>query len=262
VSRFDLITPKLERAERHIRDLEAEIRIFFNSNPYEILGKDDVITRQRSYYVRSVRDISPETVAIAGDAIHNLRGALDHLAFQLVWAGGGRPDKHTCFPVSEDAAKYNTESPRKVKGMGKAAKDAIDAIKPYNGGNFALWRLHRLDIIDKHRMFITAGSAVKGHSLLPAMRKRATENWLARNRGVPVPDFRQPFGRPHVVCYSMKAGDLILSVPEAEVEENMKFRFDVVFNEPPVIEGEPILEALHHFSNLVGQIIVGFAPLL
>jgi len=262
VSRIQLIQAKLERAEKHIRDFNAEIRAFFDSGPYEVLRRDDLATRERIYYVGSVRDVPPEAVAIAGDAIHNLRSTLDHLALQLVLAAGGTPNTATCFPICKDATKYKAESPRKVKGMGQAAIDAIDAIKPYRGGNFTLWRLHELDRIDKHRVLVTAGSALMGHSLLPASRKHFTENWIARNPGAPVPDFSRPFGRPHIVCNSVRAGDVILSVPESEAEEHMSFRFDVAFNEPQLIEGEPILETLHNFSRLTRQIVSGFEPML
>ena len=37
-------------------------------------------------------------------------------------------------------------------------KQAIDAVKPYKGGNDSLWRLHQLNLADKHRFLITVGS--------------------------------------------------------------------------------------------------------
>ena len=36
---------------------------------------------------------------ILGDLLHNLRSALDHLAWQLVVDGGGTPSQDTNFPV-------------------------------------------------------------------------------------------------------------------------------------------------------------------
>ena len=37
----------------------------------------------------------------------------------------------------------------------KVPSDAIDAAKPYKGGNDELWVLHRLDIADKHHALLT-----------------------------------------------------------------------------------------------------------
>ena len=37
--------------------------------------------------------------------------------------------------------------------MGQDAEDAISAVEPYEGGKGdLLWRLHRLSIVDKHRL--------------------------------------------------------------------------------------------------------------
>ena len=38
--------------------------------------------------------------------------------------------------------------------MSKAAIAAIDALKPYRGGDDLLWQLHRLENVDKHRVLI------------------------------------------------------------------------------------------------------------
>jgi hypothetical protein len=49
---------------------------------------------------------------------------------------------------------------RKVKGMRKEASDLIRMIKPYKGADDTLWRLHRLNNIDKHRLLVTVGAFV------------------------------------------------------------------------------------------------------
>jgi hypothetical protein len=52
-----------------------------------------------------------------------------------------------------------------TSGMSSQAIGAIDAVQPYRGGNDALWRLHKLSIVDKHRLILTAGSAVRSVDL-------------------------------------------------------------------------------------------------
>lgn len=97
---------------------------------------------------------------IAGDAIHNLRSVLDHLAHHLVCIGMNSrgPFSHVYFPIAENRKKYDTTKADFVEGMRKDAKDAIDAEEPYGGGKGRLlWQLHQLDIIDKHRTVYTIG---------------------------------------------------------------------------------------------------------
>jgi hypothetical protein len=122
--------------------------------------------RRLVYYVVRVRDVPPAISLAAGDIIHNLRGALDHLAFQLYLIGpggqAGGAGSRIYFPIADDAAKYKAESPRKIKGLARAAIKAIDAIEPYKGGQTdksdALWRLEKMNNIDKHRLLIAVGS--------------------------------------------------------------------------------------------------------
>ncbi|MGH9613751.1 MAG: hypothetical protein ACRD4P_11785, partial [Bryobacteraceae bacterium] len=193
-----------------------------------------------------------------------LRSTLDYLAFQLVKSAGNAPTTKTCFPIYKDAAEYMAKRTRVVKGMTNQAIQAIDAIKPYQsaGWNIQLWRLHQLDIRDKHRALIAIGTAVQGQSVLPSHREHFRQNWIERNPNAPIPDFSKPFGRPAFRGNVLKSGDVLLTIPKSEVNEDMYFRFGLAFNEPSVIEGEPIIETLSQFVEMVRQIVAGFAPML
>jgi hypothetical protein len=52
--RLALIRLKIERADKHIRDLEATLRSFFEANPYKIATKRNPQTRQLIYYIETV----------------------------------------------------------------------------------------------------------------------------------------------------------------------------------------------------------------
>jgi hypothetical protein len=56
--------------------------------------------------------------------------------------------------------------------MRQEAIDAIDATKPYAGGNDALWRIHKLNNVDKHRLLITVGSMVRSVDIGSDMTRR------------------------------------------------------------------------------------------
>src|SRR5262245_3548615 len=92
-------------------------------------------------FIRDIEVKKPHTdfALIAGDAIHNLRTALDHLAFQLVMIG---PTAVTNKDLTKSAFPILKEKPNqafatldsvkdKVKGMHPDAIKAIEALEPW-----------------------------------------------------------------------------------------------------------------------------------
>ena len=96
---LDLLV-KVDRAAKHIIDLELETRRFWHDpRPYEIIPEDNLDTGERTYYLRVHKGIPPEFSALIGDIAQNLRCALDHLAWHLV----------TTSPVSPKAKEKNAK---------------------------------------------------------------------------------------------------------------------------------------------------------
>jgi hypothetical protein len=151
------VRAKIERAKQHVRDLESALQAFRDTNPYGFRIEDDLQTGDKIHRI-NIRSQTPDSLSLmVGDAIHNLRSALDHLAWQLVEVNGHTPSKGTYFPISETLTKYTSQKGAKIQGMSTGAKNLIDAIKPYQGGNDNLWKLNELDNFDKHRLlFVTA----------------------------------------------------------------------------------------------------------
>lgn len=96
---------------------------------------------------------------IVGGGLHQLRSALDNLAYQLVLAGGGTPDKQTAFPILETCpeGEFAAKTDRRLKGMSGTAKAAIEGLQPYNAwpehpDNSMIWLINELNNIDKHRI--------------------------------------------------------------------------------------------------------------
>lgn len=166
---LDRLRIKIQPAKEHIRYLEPEVKSFFATNPYVVGTKREPQTRKLLYYLSSVHEVPERISAITGDVLHNRRSALDHLVYGLFTVGpgglSGRSARHVYFPISNDAAKYAAESPRKVQGMRQDAIDAINAVKPYKGGNDTLWIIHKLNNIDKHRFVIVVASAFRSVDL-------------------------------------------------------------------------------------------------
>jgi DNA primase len=127
---------KIDRAKKHIADLDADRKAFLDTRPYAVGAKRDPQTRKPIYYVTKVDPTPIALAATIGDIIQNLRSALDHLAYQLFLvgtAGSAGAGRRVYFPIARDAAEYKKDSARKVKGLRQDALDAIDA-NPRNCG--------------------------------------------------------------------------------------------------------------------------------
>jgi len=159
----DLKNPlaKIERAKEHFETLDQEIRTFQKDNLCRVQHYED--TQNALYIVRIDIPIVPLRFGVlAGDAIHNLRSALDHLAWQLALTKTARPFPRTEFPiVSKDTAEDRAYFKRVTQSMPDRACVRIKALQPYRRGaafqDDPLWQLDKLWNIDKHRVIPVQG---------------------------------------------------------------------------------------------------------
>lgn len=250
---------KLERAKQHIKDLEAGVERFFETNPYELFIEDNPQAGCREHKVRRV-DTPPDSLSlIAGDAIHNLRSALDHLIWQLVIANGKKPDDmRTEFPVWSKKAGFEKGRPGRAKGISKEALDLLYGLKPYKGGNDTLWLLHRLDIVDKHRLMLAVVSAAQGIVLdLGAMANRLLgkgpeEGWGPMPLGLNAAE--RDILAPGTVVYSEPLG--------SDKNDDVQITVAVSLAEPEVPQGEPIVVTLNNLAGFVDEVLDLFGPLV
>lgn len=233
--RLVLIRVKIKRAQKHLQELDAEITPLLNQSLHVFGMKDDPDTGQRSPYFGPLPMVPFNVIATAGDVVQNLRSALDHLACQLVQVGnrGIEPNRNVSFPICPSVKVYEKTKRRKVNGMRQDAIMAIDALKPYKGGNDALWRLHEINNIDKHRLILTVG-----HDYLFSGDDFAGGYWL-------------------------KASDPIFNgIADSEAEENIQFGVDKSRAETKVSKRQALLPTLHHLADFVDNLISAFEPLL
>jgi hypothetical protein len=205
-----------------------------------------------------------EFSALIGDIVQNLRSALDHLAWHLVKTSPVFPkaeDRNIYFPIFETAQEYRKGKLRKIEGMTDAAIQAIDAIKPYyrlDGfgiGNPALYWLSAINLQDKHRLLIPAWTAVPGHTLTKT-RRAELANVLRSAFGSEDADVMGPSlissAKP------LEDGSKLCTLPIAEVDDDMKFRFQIAFGEPEGIRGKEILSTLKNMHRIVRDIMLDF----
>ena len=281
--RIGLMRVKTARAHQHIQNLEREVREFLDGNPYRVGIKPDpqfpkAVTQ---HYLARAEPMTAIIPLIAGDALHNMRSALDYLAWDLVEIGSlaqgitltATERKRIGFPIvdTESPTQYETSRKRKVKGMTQAAIDAIDATKPYKGGNDVLWRLNQLNNIDKHRLLIAVGSAM-AHFKAPRFIRRTLARTTLEKKGIDVPpnvdlspalNFNIIPDKAFRNCPLNEGDELVSGFDRLlDEDEEMQFTFDIVFHEPGVVECEPILPFLVETLNCVDDLILSFRPFL
>ena len=176
---------------------------------------------------------------------------------------GEAPTLTTGFPISErlpTTADERRAFTRKVNGMAQDAIDFIRAMKTYKGGDDVLWRLHRLNAIDKHRFLFTAGAAIRAFNAGQHLKATAPPVPELRNVAESLTDYWVGMNK---INFPLKAGDVLLGdFPDAPVNESIQFVCDIALNEPGVCAGELLLVVLRQSMNRVRQVTIEFAAFL
>jgi hypothetical protein len=243
-NRISGIRLKIERAHKHIGDLNAVISDFLGTDFYSLGTKHKPEIGQVAYYVTGVRHLPDEIPAVLGDAIHNLRSALDHLAWQLVEVCGQQPGTATKFPITKTRQQYDSAfGEREIAQLWPTVVELLRVVQPYRTTDDTLWHLHRLDIHDKHRLIIPVACAL--------------DSWGLKEPRVWLGDLSQSF--------RIKLGEELLSIPTstyAQYHENINFKTDIAFEDLEIASGNSVLETLHNMADSVETVITQFEPFL
>ena len=166
-------------------------------------------------WIESILKKAPEPLPLAlsallGDAIQNLRAALDYCA----WAAAGDEIRRTqpcdvSFPLYEDAAKFATWRIKKETWYGQPTLDAIDRAQPFHAPTDALHPLlvlQHLSNVDKHRLLNVVQYAAIDLGTIAIEPEPTLKNYTGTSGLVKAGDViaRVEFPRP------MKSGELML----------------------------------------------------
>jgi hypothetical protein len=260
---------KLKWAEEHLNYLGSVIQAFYETNPYEISVEDNPEAGQREHRVVRAEPIPPQFALIAGDCIHNMRSALDHLIWQLVLANGNQPeDLRTEFPIWKSKAAFEAGRPGKAKGVSEEALDILYGLQPYQGGSDALWRLHRLDIVDKHRLIITLAAGYQNFILDMSPGEDMLRE-LAKAPSITPKEIEEMKGSGPALAinpaerFRIEKGTVLFGSPLGEERyDETKFSVDVALFEPEVPEGESLVKTLQELFRFVTETIALFESLI
>jgi hypothetical protein len=158
----------------HIEDLRCRISKAGHPDPNIIPLRREYDREEGAiiFRIEKIVEVSDDWSLIAGDAIHNLRGALDHLAWQLALRNldGVEPkDPYSVqFPIYSNAAQWNASKYGKYIAPADWAK--LKKFQPFDkelgpGARHFLEGLSEFSNADKHRAVQLAYTVVRGFSL-------------------------------------------------------------------------------------------------
>lgn len=158
---------KVKRAKQHISELDREITAFRKLRPYRLVVEGDGNPPTRHALVKRIREPMPDSVPLLiGDAIHNLRSALDHVICDAIRLRGGTIDQNTQFPMPKGDNLEGAIEHRGIDQAGPEVVEIVRGLKPNKAGNPDLRLIHDLDIDDKHKLLLPVASTIG----IPALR--------------------------------------------------------------------------------------------
>jgi hypothetical protein len=243
---FEASKLKIRRARRHLNELQNAIQTFLSGKPLEIVVENWADAPEylhcHAWTARIRSPVPAEFSAVMGDVVHNLRGALDLMACDLVRLNGKQPD-NVYFPFAGSGADFDKVI--RLRNMHKASPDVIAILrawKPYKGGNEYLRSIHDMDIADKHKALIPVVSAASIPSFGLKMGEKV--NQIPEWSSIVVDD-----GHKMVIMPAINSVPLGTIIPCA---------IRVTFAPGDIFAGHEVLKVLENLAKLADSVVHSF----
>ena len=235
---------KLHRALEHLYAFDAAEQGWAERDACLIVDECEIESRKHISRIRIFEQpTDPLLPILIADAVHNMRQALDHLAYRLaivVHQSDPPPNEEaTQFPITSDAKKFaggvgNKIGPRKRMPAGMYA--ALEGFQPYKGGQAeSLGILHGLDNLDKHRFPpLVAGAGQVGSVNIGQLHV-------------------SHFIGPRLGALEDRAVILeFIPVPDSEMAMQLHFKGVIAFDQGSTsAPGQPVLGVLYAMRNFI-----------
>lgn len=173
---------KVERAQSQVVALDDTLQAWFDENRYSVrVAEFDAQAGHHNLRVYDGPFVFPDDWGVViGEIAHNLRSALDGLAWQLALLSADAPYRNTAFPiylVGHTKRKSSSGDPiphfwgkgsglRLLQSINRRLWARIELFQPYKGGNggrgYALFLLSELNNSDKHRAITVLATTIAG----------------------------------------------------------------------------------------------------
>jgi hypothetical protein len=249
---------RIDRADEHIRNLDAECRAFIQSNPYEVISEYDPHTLTRTTTVLGLAETPVRLRLMAGEIAHHLRASYDLLVYQLMLRAHVTDEKRLAqcgFPAvmkcdlttPSGRKKYESFMSGKIKGIWPEAGALIEQLQPHRTGyspeQSFLAQITHLDNTDKHRLVLAVVCGID----ISNMR------WHDGDRP-PLEVAPQTYIPLHADTV-FKMGPLR---PEVQMDSKLPMRIEVTFGEKGTLWLKPVVPTLQNLSDVTRKTIRSF----
>jgi hypothetical protein len=237
---LDSVRQKILWAAKHLKSLDAETTMYFDQKPGEVVAETDPDTNRIILRFSEKIPVPPAIPLAIGDALQNLRSALDYLVWELVLASSNNPTKDHMFPICSAPEAFEDQiRRRRLDGVTPQAIAEIRGLQPFHyGKNWEKAPIQVLDTlvnVNKHRRLLL--------SVLAAHHSRT--EFIGTQTGHSV----QTTLTPRYDKAEIAIGPA--PIVDEEMEVKGKAIFFITFNERPaeghIISG--LLNQLWHFVN-------------
>lgn len=257
---------KLHHANEHLNALRFDIAKACDSDFYTIpvIRRYEPAEKAVIYRIGDIVQIPDDWPLMVGDAIHDMRSALDHLMYQLAIAFLGRkPKESECHNIQFPAIKRLKDF-NKHRFLKYVRPDDIAKLKPFQpykrlkkGALHPLPKLVRLSNTDKHREL---------HLMVVIpVRESFTNRSDAFRDCVPDPTVPNPPGHPTAIAYhgglarSPHKGDEILRVRVRPIGPNPDVEFDMKLTGYIGVDRlGPVVRMLEAMAKYVGNVLEAY----
>jgi len=261
---FESALAKVGRAHHHLEELTQLTSNWLAGKPLRL--SRDVQEESTSFRVSIVDPIPADLPLILGDFVHNLRSALDHVVYEAV----KRSDENRCGfqawnPKNRrpfDVKAYKALVEENAPSASAAPLRKLLELRPHEGGaDEYLWCLHRLDIIDKHRLVIAVCGATEKVQV-----KLWGDAYVVSATTLDALAERIPNAASLTVDYQpvhpcpLAEGTVLFDHPTAQSDqvERVDWHYHLALAEPRPYAGEPLLDTLEGLMEQVEALIVSF----
>jgi hypothetical protein len=276
---FDGARSKIKRAYKHIRDFDREFQAFIQGNPYSFTMEGH--HAYMAWLLTLDQPIPDELMLIVGDALHNIRAALDHCAWELIseidrFAPENRQERaFVSFPRGRaDRQQYESA----IDGMKTLPDDTLRLLKElavYPGGAGDIFlKLDDLDVTDKHKVIVPVVGEFRISGVIEHRVSRGQDlkpvteivPWPERVFKLTPQKTKTAFaGRSRFAYASVIVANFPVrngSSSDLQLDENHYTSMSIFFSEVEPFPNKPILPTLHQFAELVSGVIDQFAALV
>lgn len=245
---------RLHRADELLPHLDAALRAFLQTQPYDIEERPDPDPTTRAFVITKLRDVPARPRIIAGEVAHHLRAALDLLAYQLLIKEGVTDPKRLrdcAFPIitnrdlskPEDRKKRDAKLWATIGGVSQKAYDRILALQPCSTNHewSHLAQVQELDNTDKHRLLLAATASMN----IGGFSYRDESGAVTR--------------LPDTAFAPLQDGQMLKFGPVSPAWRLPNIAHVVAFMEPGPVFGHPVVHTLQNLSNMTRETIDYFA---